>query len=248
MIWSWPYDTAPEVRSFRLRAFNLFSISSQTQEFVPGGLLVQRFEARLTFPALTADRWRELDGLLAVLAGAGGKLRLWDEARKQPYYNSLVSKSGSNWDDNTTWDDGAQWESGLLPPFVTASEDQPRGATDLLAGGFPANTEGVLRRGDLFEVRPNGTAAEHGHLYVVVGFANSNSGGKTRIFFRPGLRAGVRAGDMLVIGGSSPTFWPSTVFRLASDDEGDIEVRAPSTGSIGVTLLEVLPLGFQPNS
>lgn len=228
------------MRSFRLRAFNISSIASQTQELIPGGLVSQRFEAKLTMPTMPSDAWRELDGLIAALAGTGGKVRLWDHARPQPYYNKVATETQANWDTGSQWDGKVGWSAGLLPPLVTVGSAAVRGATDMLLSGFPASLDAVLRRGDLFEIRPNGSAADYGHLYLCTGTMNSNSDGDGRVYFMPGLRRGVAAGDVVVLGAEAGPF-PSSVFRLSSDDEGLIDVQAPDFGVFGLTLIEVLP-------
>lgn len=240
-IWSWPYDAIPEMRSFRLRAFNISAIAAQSQELVSGGLLVQRFEARLTLPSLIEEKWRDLDGMLAELAGTGGRLRLWDHARPEPYFNRNVPRLASAWDGGALWTGGGGWLAGPLPPTVIVAETAARGKNNILLSGFPAGQSGVLRRGDLMEIWPNGQQADHGHLYEVTRWSNSNDTGLSRVYFRPGLRKGVRAGDHMLIGqgikGGGPK--PSTVFRLASDEEGNIEVRGKNFGSLGLTLIEV---------
>lgn len=238
-IETWPFDSLPEMRSFRLRAFNISALASQTQELIPGGLMVQRFEAKLTMPDMEEERWRDHDGLFAALRGTDGKIRLWDHARTEPYYNQEVARATSLWDDSSSWDGGAGWENGTLPPYVTIGETCSRGVDNVLLTGFPPSLSGVLRRGDLFEVRPNGIPAEHGHLYVVARRANSNSTGEARVYFNAGFRKGVRPGDQVVIGGGGEK--PQSVFRLASDDEGDIQAQGAMFGSFGVSFIEVLP-------
>ncbi len=201
--------------------------------------MVQRFEAKLTMPDMEEDRWRDHDGLFAALAGTGGKIRLWDHARTEPYYNQTVVESESFWSGGARWSGGAAWASGKLPPMVAVGESRARGQSNVLLKGFPPSLSGVLRRGDLFEIMPNGTPADYGHLYVVTRWANSNADGHARVYFRDGLRKGVRPGDMCVIGGGG--LKPSSVFRLASDDEGNIDVRDAMIGSFGVSFSEVLP-------
>lgn len=238
-IWNWPFDSIPEMRSFRLRPFNISAIASQTQELIAGGLMVQRFEAKLTMPTMEEERWRDHDGLFAALRGVEGRLRLWDHSRERPLYDESVQEAGATWSGGGSWSGGGLWSSGLLPPFVTVAEGVARGSNYLRLKGFPASLNGVLRRGDLMEIRPNGIPAEHGHLYVVTRWAKSNSDGECGVYFEAGLRKGVRTGDMVVIGGGGMK--PSSVFRLASDDEGSIDVQGTMVGSFGVSLIEVLP-------
>ncbi len=237
----WPHDSIPEMGSFRLRPFNISSVMSETQEVIPGGLKAQRFEAKLTMPNMDEERWREHSGLFSDLAGIGGKIRLWHHARTEPYYNQTVTPTVTTWDGGATWDGGSGWAAGHLPPIVSVGETRSRGFDNLLFKGFPASLSGVLRRGDLFEIRPSGIPAPYGMLYEVVGWVNSNSSGECRVRFRPGLRKGVRTGDMIVIGGGGEK--PMSVFNLAGDEEGLIDVSGPMVGTFGVTLREVLPHG-----
>jgi hypothetical protein len=235
----WPHDSIPEMRSFRLKPFNIASVAAQTQELIPGGLLLQRWEARLTLTQVEEEQWRDLSGLASDLAGTGGLIRLWDHARAEPYFNRVATTTSETWDGGPTFEDGAGFESGLLSPYLTLVNGASRGANYLVMAGFPASTEGVLRRGDLFEIRPNGIPADHGHLYEVTRTARSNADGQAGVYFKGGLRKGVHAGDMAVVGGGP---WkPSSVFRLASDDEGNIEVQGPMIGSLGLSFIEVLP-------
>ena len=239
-IWSWPSDSPPRVRTFRLRAFNISAVASQSQEYIPGGVLVQKFEAGLTMPPMESDQWRDLDGLVVALRGAEGKIRLWDAQRKEPYYNRTVTETSALWDGGASWGGGAAWSAGKLPPFVVVGETASRGTDNILLKGFPPSLSGVLRRGDLFEMRPNGIPADHGHLYEVTRWANSNSDGHVRVYFEAGLRKGLRTGDMCVIGGGG--IYPSSVFRLASDAEGEMEVNEAGHGSLGLRFTEVLPI------
>lgn len=238
-IWDWPAGVELETQTFRLKAYNSSSLVSGTRELVRGGVLTQRFEAKLARSSLDEALWRDQDGLFAALRGTDGFIRLWDQARPEPFFNQTVQGSGTPWAGGATWSNGQLWTAGKLPPFVVSAELGERGVNYLRMQGFPAALSGVLRRGDLFEIRPNGIPADHGHLYVVTRWANSDANGWTGVEFEPGLRKGVAAGDMIVLGGSGSA--PTSVFRFNSDDEGDIEVRAPNFGSFGATFIEVLP-------
>jgi hypothetical protein len=240
-ILSWPHGIPLVTRGFRLRPFNIASIAAQTQEMIPGGLVVQRFEAKLAMSELEEEQWRDVDGLLADLAGTGGLIRLWDHARQEPYYNQEVARTEANWDGGGTFVDGGGFISGPLPPFVTLAYGASRGDTFVTLKGFPASTERVLRRGDLMELRPYGIPAPYAHLYEVTRTARSNAAGWAGVHFKPGLRRGARGGDMMVIGSERSEWKPSSVFRLTSDDEGAFEVSGTMMGAAGVSLTEVLP-------
>jgi hypothetical protein len=148
-------------------------------------------------------------------------------------YDVEVDPSVSNWSDGRTWSDGRGWESGFMPPFVVVDEDALPGDTSVVLRAFPANVDRALRTGDLFEHRPNAIPARLGLLYEVVNDLRTNSDGKARVQFEPGLRAAMKAGDQIVIR------YPTSVFSLATDQEGVISRMAPGNlGSFGLNLTE----------
>lgn len=225
-----------EARSFQLMALNLSSASLFSGELVSHGPLVQRWQAKLSFPTQKEADWREWDAIIADLGGTAGTLRAFDPARRQPYFNRIATPTVETWDDATTFSDSTAWESGLLPPSCAVDQAAYRGATDLVLRGLPASLAAALRGGDLFELRPNGLPAVHGHLYLITRTANTDATGRTRVVFRPPLRAGVADGDMVVLRD------PRSVFRLGSDDQGEIQVTGRHLGRFGLTLIETLPV------
>jgi hypothetical protein len=239
LISTFPFDTPIEMRSFRVRPFNIQSMGSQTRELIPGGLMVARWEVKMTMPDFEEARWREHDGLITELEGINGRIRLFDPARKEPMYNRTVTQTEENWDDDTPFDDNIGWGTGPLPPYVYLAETVSRGDNYMRLGGFPASIEGALRRGDLFEVLPNGVRTDHSQLHVVTRWAKSDADGELGVYFSPGMRSGGRSGDMVILGDGKGVR-PMGVFRLSSDEEGSIEVRAPSFGSMGLTFTEVV--------
>jgi hypothetical protein len=244
---TWPSDAGVAQRSFQLKSYNLRSIGYLSREVRSSGPVAQRFEVKLTLPpmgviareaegnASAKASWRKVDGFLARLRGTSGFVRLRDHARPAPYYNIVNIQGVANWDDDATWDDGAQWVGGHLPPYVVIDALARRGDNSVVMRGLPTSTEAALNPGDLFEIRPNGVPAEHGMLHLVTRQANSNSDGKSRVYFEPGIRLGVRSGDMVVLR------QPTSVFSLASDEDGMIDVDQALNGTLGLTLIEVLP-------
>lgn len=235
-IIDWPADLVNvQSRGFRLVSRNLQSSALITGEVTPSGPVVQRWIARLSYPAKREADWRRISGLLAGLRGTQGFLRIGDPMRRMPYHDRTVARTTEAWDDSTSFDDDTGWVSGPLPQFVAAAAAAARSARSILLSGLPASTAGVLGYGDLFEIRPSGVPAAHGHLYEVTGTANSDSSGESRVYFEPGLRTGVAAGDMVVL------TEPRSVFRLADEDQGEMEVDNALFGRIGLSLIEVLP-------
>jgi hypothetical protein len=224
-----------ESQSFDLKSFNLGSTGLLTRELLPGGPVVQRWIARLSSANEDRTEWRQHSGLIASLRGTIGKARCFDPAKRRPLFDELGATTSETWDDSTTWDDGTSWVSGTLPPSVAVAQAGSRQDRTLLVDGFPASTQLALRWGDLFEIKPNGAPADHGHLYIITAACHSDASGKSLLAFEPGLRTNIAPGDKVSLRD------PSTVFRLASDDEGEINVTAPHIGRFGLSLVEVLP-------
>jgi len=237
-ILSWPQAHAgPQTSGFDLITINLHSVAALTNDIIPGGTIDQRFVFTPAYPPKSNVRGREVSGLIARLRGMRGRVRMYDPLRRIPAYNMKVLVTEHGFSDGTPWSDGTGWKDGFLPPMVSAAALGRRGDRSLVLGGFPASTSAVLTMGDLFEVRPNGQFASHGHLYIVTHVAHSDGNGETRVQFEPGLRAGVAAGDQIVLRD------PTTVFQLASDAEGRAARDVNGHWRMGATLIEVpLPL------
>lgn len=240
-IWDWPKCWRATTQSqFYLAPSNLSSRSPYTGQLTPYGPQVQAWTARLTFPTMKADSdrmsWREVQAFVTRLRGIKGMLRIVDYHRMKPAYDQYeVNPSEENWSDGTTFSDGHGWVDGYLPPAIEVDEAAEEGATSIVVWGLPASLTKPLRMGDLFEVRPNGIPAVHSHLYECVANVDTDVNGKTRLYFEPGLRKGVAAGDMIVLR------YPTGVFRLASDQEGIISRGLVNRAEMGFSLSEVLP-------
>ena len=183
---------------------------------------------------LQSVSWREIEGRVAALRGQGGLLRIHDPLNIRPQYDIDKSKVLSDWVDGGTWSGGRQWQSGLLPPFVTVDEVARAGARSLVIRGWPQSIARIYRIGDRFEARPNGVPVDFGHYYIGTDDARSNADGKLRIYFEPGLRAGLNIGDQVVFRKAT------SVFSLSDDKQGAVS-RYGRFGSFGFSLIEKLP-------
>lgn len=221
---------------FYLRSFSLQSVASFTGEVSPYGPTAQRFFCEFTLPAKSEADSRTLSGIISRARGISGLFRIYDTARKEPGYNAAITTTTETWDDGTGFSDNTLWESGPLPNYVAVNTAAVRGDNSILMEGFPVNLTKALRLGDLFEIRPNGQPTTFGHLYEVVVDANTDASGQTRVYFEPGLRAGVAAGDQIVLKN------PTSVFRLVSDEQGVIDRDRTLIGRLGLSFMEVLPL------
>lgn len=222
-------------RSFRLAPMSISSAGIFDGETNVYGPLQKRWIAKATWAVQPEDDWRDWDGLLASLDGQVGRVRIYDPFRRKPRISEVAPDELSNFSDGATFSDGASFQNGFLPVSCVAGETRRKGSTDLLLTGLSANLYSALRRGDLFEVRQNGEAQDFSQLHIVTATANTDSAGRTRVYFTPGLRADVVADDMIVFEDAK------ALMRLASDDEGEINVTLPSHGNFGLSLVEILP-------
>jgi hypothetical protein len=237
-IWDWPKKHRGTTESqFYLAPTSLSSTSPYTGQQTAYGPQVQRWTAKLTFPTMRAPDWRPVQAFITRLRGISGAVRMVDYHRMRPARDAFDAVATfQNWSDGTTWSDGKGWASGYLPPFIICDEAADEGDDSIVVRGLPvSSSETVLRMGDLFEVRPNGIPADHGHLYEIVADARTDADGKTRLYIEPGLRKAVAMGDMIVLR------YPTSVFNLASDQEGIVSRGLVSLGNMGLALNEVLP-------
>jgi hypothetical protein len=250
----WPRAMLRAVSS----SFTLGSLSGQEQPIfkarapVFGDPFEQRFFCTFQSPALgelesfssgsgsEVDRrrpsFREVEGRIAKLRGMSGLVRVFDPFNFRPYWNlpGVSQAERSNWSDGSTWADGSQWVSGFLPPVIVVDENAEAGAESIVVRGLPVSLARVLRIGDPFEGIPGNVRPEYGEYHKIVDDATSNGSGKTRIYFQPGLRGKLNAGDQIRLN------YPTTVMSLVDDKQGEVQ-RGLVTGSFGVTLVEVLP-------
>jgi len=240
-IYEWPRCWRGTAESqFYLAPSNLQSVSPYTGQATPYGPQTQIWTAKLTFPTMSPRDhrgmpWRQVQGFITRLRGIGGMLRIVDYHRQRSAYDQNRAGAEESWSDNQPFSDGRGWSVGYLPPSIVADEPAREADTSVVVRGLPASLHQALDMGDLFEVRPGGIAVPHGHLYEVSFRADTGASGKTRLYFEPGLRKGVAAGDMIVLRE------PTSVFRLATDQEGIVQRGLASFGEMGMSLTEVLP-------
>lgn len=195
----------------------------------------QIWSAEMTFPNMGKAKWRKASGILSSLNGISGRLRVADTFRLKPLYNEENAGSSTLFSDDTGFSDGTGFLENVVPAYCGVSELAAAGADSLVLEGLPASISAIFNGGDLFEVLPNGQHAEHGHLYEITGQANSDADGRTRVYFQPNLRANVAVGDAVL------TEKPTSVFRLASDQEAGVNRMMGDIGRVGFNLVEVLP-------
>lgn len=144
---------------------------------------------------------------LESLDGPSTLIRMYDWWKRIP---QLMSGSASEpWSDDTLFTDDTGWGSMALAP--TFKYDYPRGTQQVVISNLPVSAAALLA-GDNFEV-PNHVLEQAGFLHTLTRPANADAAGESSIYFKPGLRAAVVAGDPLVL------FEPRGTFRMNSDPE-----------------------------
>jgi hypothetical protein len=220
--------------SFHLVSRNFMSTSPWTGRRGASGPNSQLWSVKITLAPQEHHRWMAMEGFFAELGGQSGRLWLSDFAKLRPQYDLDVSGVVVPWDDASYFDDGSGWVSGYLPPVIHVAEAAALGLTHLVVGGLPEDIVRVLRRGDLFEIRRDGVADGTPSLHMLVRDAHSNADGEAGLTFRPGLRKGVAAGDMVVLRR------PQGIFRLVGDDQAEVTRTPPLIGELGFELIEAL--------
>ncbi|XUM25112.1 hypothetical protein ACRAVF_33805 (plasmid) [Bradyrhizobium oligotrophicum S58] len=233
------YDFPRDWYHFVTLSFPLRAASQVSPRPWAGGNTIYGPHAQLFMPKLTATEiadssWRAVGAFFARLGGQAGLMRISDPSRLQPRYNMELIAAATGFSDGALFSDGAGFADGLLPPTVYAAADRAAGSTDVVLGGFPASTLAVLQRGDLLEIRPNGIPADFPHLYQVMVDGDADSSGMTGVEIRPRLRRGIASGDMVVLA------YPSSVFHLVDDTQGDIEITVPVVANFGFALVEAI--------
>lgn len=248
-IQEWPAELNRATSS----SFTLGSLSGQVQPLFLAAPSVfaepfdRRFWVNITSPTLGREEstlsgrlrpsWQEVEGRMAALKGMGGRVRLFDPLKIQPYYNLTHAGSRADWSGGATWSGGAEWISGLLPPSITVAEAASAGAESVVVnfGSGWASTSRIMTWGDAFECRPNGQKLDYGAYHLVSGEAGTDANGKTRLYCNPGLRVGLNVGDMIVLK------YPTSVFSMIDDKQGVVTRDRAGNGDWGWSLVESLP-------
>lgn len=235
-VYAWPDDWYKAISS----TFYLQSRSQSSNKPWLGGKSVYGPHAQLWVCKMTVSeqewdqRGQAMSAFFSRLDGQAGLMRIGHVARLMPQRDRVVATTSAAWSDGTFFTDGTGWETGPLPPTCYLTTAATRGDNYLVIGGLPASTTRCLRRGDLLEIRPNGSAGETPHLYEVQFDSPTDSSGYTGIEIRPRLRANVAAGDMVVLRNAT------SVFRVVDDDQGAVEITAPMRANFGFTLIEAI--------
>lgn len=235
IILEWPVSWYNFVKAkFFLRSFSQVSVSSWTSRRNVYGPHAQLWFVELELVPMEKSTWMPIEALIAELGGQAGLLRISDPARVQPQRNYESEGTMVGFSDSTFFNDGTGFNSEALPPTIHITQQADKGSESIVVGGLPISSTRVLRRNDLFEIRPNGFSSATPHLYMLTRDSNTDADGKTMLNFRPGLRTGVQNGDSVVL------HYPMSVFRLQDDEQGVIERTSPTFGNGSFKLIEAI--------
>lgn len=179
---------------------------------------------------------QEIAAFFSRLDGQAGIVRISDVSRLRPWYDRNLAATSERFSDNSIFTDGTAFEAGYLPPDVYVYAAADRGDNYIQLAGFPASVANAMRRGDIFQIKPNGIPGTVPHLYEAQFTSATDASGRVGLEIRPRLRAGVAAGDQVSLR------YPSTVFRLVDDDQGAFTITPPVRGDMGFALIEALDL------
>lgn len=235
-VWDWPKEFRQPVESrFHISPKSNGASSPWTGARSIYGPISQAWNCELTFPQISGDNVQRIEGFITRMRGIAGKLRLVDYFRQAPLYHKHATKTTSAFSDSTLFSDSTGFEEGGLPPSCVVDALGVEGADSLVLKSLPTSITNILEPGDRFELRPNGIPTAWGNYYEITDYASTNAAGNTRIYFQPGLRQNIAAGDQVVLLGAS------CVVALADDAQGIMNrMFAGPRGNFGLSLVEVL--------
>lgn len=192
--------------------------------------------SEVTMAPLRDPVLQDMDAFFTRLKGRSSVLRLSNALRLSPWYDRNLIASTVAFSDDTLFTDGTGFVDGLLSSTVYVVSAALAGTNYIVLGGFPASTDSVLRRGDLIQIKPSGVAGSVPHLYKVMYGGGTDASGQIGFEIEPLLRANIAAGDSVGLR------YPSGLFRLIDDNQGDISAEGAGVGSFGFSVIEALDL------
>lgn len=233
------YEYQLEWYTFTQLSFQLRSASQVSARPWAGGNSIYGPHAQLWMPKLTSSTqdieiWTAMDGFFSRLGGQAGLIRIGDPSRRVCGYNRSLAPNTQLWSDGSSFSDGTGFTSGLMPPTAYLNAAASRGDKTVVIGGLLASTSRALRRGDLFEVRPNGIPSATPNLYQVMHDNATDSSGNAGVEIRPALRMDMMAGDMVVLKN------PTSVFHLIDDSQAEMTITPPEFAAFGFSLFEAI--------
>lgn len=236
-IWTFPREWYRFTNlSFQLRASSL--VSSRPWA---GGSNIYGPHAQVWMPKFTAtvteeSVWPDISAFFSQLGGQAGLLRIGDASRIECRYNRERRRQATQeaFSDDTLFTDGTGFIDGLMPSTGNVIAPAARGDVLVKIGGLLPNVQGSLRRGDHIEFKLNGIADAIPRLHEVVIQGNTNADGECSVKIAPPLRAGLAAGDQASLE------YPTSVFHLIDDSQGEIEITPPLLANFGFSLVEAI--------
>lgn len=204
----------------------------------PSGPHTQFWTADVTLGQIADPILQDVDALITKLRGRANVLRFAYSNRWAPWRDRNLVAGQSTFSDGTRFVDGTGFSNGLLPPEVFLVNAAPMGSRylTLACGSAATSIANAFRAGDLLQVKPNGIAGTVPHLYKATLGGDTDASGNIGLTIEPKLRQGVAAGDTVSLR------YPDTLFRLADDNQGEIDVQGGGFGTCGFQIIEALDL------
>lgn len=204
----------------------------------PSGPHTQFWTADVSLGQMEDPILQDVEAILTKLKGRANVLRFAYSNRWAPYRDRSRVAGRVNFSDGTSFTDGTGFVNGLLPPevfLVNAAAAGSRYLT-LACGSSALGVPNAFRAGDLLQIKPGGIAGTVPHLYQATLGGDTDASGNIGLTIEPKLRQGVAAGDTVSLR------YPDTLFRLADDNQGEIDVGGGGFGTCGFQLIEALDL------
>lgn len=220
--------------SFHLASRNFVSVSPWTGRRGASGPLSQLWTVKITLSTQERQLWCAVESFFAELGGQSGRVWLPDFAKWKPQRDMEASGEIGPWSDSTFFDDGSGFIASELPASIVTAEGAERGANQVTVSGLPESSSRVLRRGDNVEFRRDGIADGTPSLHMLIRDCDTDADGETLLQFRPALRKGLAAGDMVVLQNAKG------IFRLIDDQQAEVNRTLPLLGDLGFELIEAI--------
>jgi hypothetical protein len=231
------YDLLTPPHRYTLRSVNQ-SAATTWNGAGPGiiGPHTQFWTTDIAFRPMYDPIQQDVDAFVSRLRGRSGVARIASSRRSRPWYDRNLAATSATFSDGSGFTDGSGFANSFLPPEVYLTTAAAKGARYLVLGGLPASLVNAFRNGDVLEIKPNGIASEFPHKYKMMYGGDTNASGEIGVAIEPPLRQGVAAGDTVSLR------YPSTLFRLVDDNQGEIDIGGDGIGSLSLSFIEALDL------
>jgi hypothetical protein len=190
----WPRDFYPNSVQLDCQPYTITSRMPLRGSRRSSGPIVEVWEARLTYRDLIgAENWGPIRGFLGRVRGAGGLIRIHDQARALPRGTAagvasstkLETITAQPWSDGSYFSDGTGWTDAATAGVIATAA--PAKSEWILISGLVPSMPLSIGAADLMEIG--------GRLYESLIDVPSDPSGRALVQIGPRLRAPVLPGD-----------------------------------------------------